>query len=182
VEPLIKGTYQKFNSNTGFQANGFAEMAALSHFSYHFTKGKAFLCDLQGGCYSDCYVLTDPVIMSSCRKYGTTDLGQDGIDNFFFYHRCTSCCDSSWARSPNPRPLYRVCEGTSMSFGGQVRYGSRSNDHNPAARYTQQQSSPLYGIEEDQGQLDRRNPFEFPFFIVYLMLWLALMSLFVLSY
>mmetsp|Transcript_29081 Transcript_29081/g.56195 ORF Transcript_29081/g.56195 Transcript_29081/m.56195 type:complete len:569 (-) Transcript_29081:168-1874(-) len=124
VEPMIKGIYKKFNSNTGFQASGYDLMAALSHFSYHFTRGSALLCDLQGGCYHDCYVLTDPVIMSPSQKYGATDLGQDGIDNFFFYHQCSSYCDSTWSRSHTARPLFQVCEGTSMACGGEVQYGS----------------------------------------------------------
>jgi len=124
IEPMIKGIYQKFNSNTGFQASGHDQMAALSHFSYHLTRRKALLCDLQGGCQHDCYVLTDPVIMSPSKQYGATDLGQDGIDNFFYYHRCSSYCDSAWSCSPTARPLFQVCEGTSMSFGGQLQYGS----------------------------------------------------------
>lgn len=39
-------------------------MQALSHFSYHQSGRQYLFCDLQGGHYEDCYVLTDPVIMS----------------------------------------------------------------------------------------------------------------------
>ncbi|CAK9008810.1 unnamed protein product, partial [Durusdinium trenchii] len=35
VEPLIKGEYFKFNSNTGHAEPDSATMQALSHFSYH---------------------------------------------------------------------------------------------------------------------------------------------------
>ena len=74
VEPKIEGEFVKFNSNTGY-TNGADVMQALSHFSYHHTNGQEVLCDLQGGRYDTCYVLTDPVIMSRTGTYGTTDLG-----------------------------------------------------------------------------------------------------------
>mmetsp|Transcript_37900 Transcript_37900/g.80533 ORF Transcript_37900/g.80533 Transcript_37900/m.80533 type:complete len:456 (+) Transcript_37900:106-1473(+) len=125
VEPLIHGTYQRFNSNTGFQIEGCDLMAALSHFSYHFTQGQAVLCDLQGGRYDDCYVLTDPVILSPSRKYGVTDLGQMGIDHFFSQHRCTSCCKESWRRPATARHIFEVREGSSMIANGLIHYGSK---------------------------------------------------------
>ena len=49
VEPLIEGTYAKFNSNSGWVNEGYNMMQALSHFSYHVTEGRYLLCDLQGG-------------------------------------------------------------------------------------------------------------------------------------
>lgn len=52
VEPFIVG-FQKFNSNTGWTPSttdvwGEA-MQALSHFSFHNSRGQFLLCDLQGG-------------------------------------------------------------------------------------------------------------------------------------
>lgn len=48
--------------------------------------GMFLLCDLQGGHYQDEYVLTDPVVMSSnnSKRFGATDLGSEGINNFAF--------------------------------------------------------------------------------------------------
>jgi Alpha-kinase family len=83
---MLEGEFLKFNSNSGY-TNGADFMQALSHFSYHHSNGQ-FLCDLQGGHYEDVYVLTDPVIMSSgdTKTFGATDLGEEGIGNFFAHH------------------------------------------------------------------------------------------------
>ncbi|KAI1421947.1 kinase-like domain-containing protein [Xylaria sp. FL1777] len=91
VEPMIEN-FEKFNSNSGWAdtSNGAwgQAMQALSHFSCHNPGGQLLLCDLQGGYYSDGYILSDPVIMSQTQKYGPTDLGPDGIRSFFQRHRC----------------------------------------------------------------------------------------------
>ena len=119
VEPLLEGGFLKFNSNSGY-VNGADFMQALSHFSYHCTRGKYLLCDLQGGHYESCYVLTDPVIMSMDNEkyYGSTDLGSEGINNFFAYHKCTRFCHRYWLQLKNPRPSSRIpcLQSTSMSL------------------------------------------------------------------
>lgn len=51
-EPMIDN-YEKFNSNSGWAKPGSDSMQALSHFSYHLTKGTLLLCDVQGGRYQD---------------------------------------------------------------------------------------------------------------------------------
>lgn len=97
VEPFIHG-YQKWNSNSGWADNGNgldtpAMLQALSHFSFHESGGKYVLCDLQGGLYENGdVILTDPVILSMTRSYGVTDLGLDGIRNFFYRHQCNKWC------------------------------------------------------------------------------------------
>mmetsp|Transcript_71767 Transcript_71767/g.126697 ORF Transcript_71767/g.126697 Transcript_71767/m.126697 type:complete len:255 (-) Transcript_71767:314-1078(-) len=48
VEPLIEGRYAKFNSNSGWINDGYQMMQALSHFSFHHSRGRYLLCDLQG--------------------------------------------------------------------------------------------------------------------------------------
>ncbi|RYP79084.1 hypothetical protein DL771_000062 [Monosporascus sp. 5C6A] len=101
VEPIIKN-FEKFNSNTGWADNtggAWSEaMQALSHFSYHTSGGQFLLCDLQGGVYSDGYILSDPVIMSQARNCGPADLGPDGIRSFFQRHRCGKFCKKDWTR------------------------------------------------------------------------------------
>ncbi len=75
VEPFIEH-WEKWNSNTGW-ALGDDEwsdiMQALSHFSFHTTKGQLVLCDLQGGIFEDDAVISDPVILSRKRMYGSVD-------------------------------------------------------------------------------------------------------------
>eukprot|EP00892_Ulva_mutabilis_P004116 jgi/Ulvmu1/2076/UM123_0008.1 len=93
VEPFIDN-FSKFNSNTGWvpgcdgaHAIWVEAMQALSHFSYHASGCKYLLCDLQGAVRRNKIILTDPVILSADQRYGPTDLGQQGIEQFFFHHR-----------------------------------------------------------------------------------------------
>ena len=134
VEPLIEGEFIKFNSNSG-HSNGDKLMGALSHFSYHHTAGEELLCDLQGGRYEDCYVLTDPVMMSLDRKYGPTDLGERGVSNFFAHHRCSELCHPSWRKFLLPAATIAVREGSTMEPVDQVAQLQR------AVRPTQQQAA-----------------------------------------
>lgn len=99
VEPFIQGVYKKFNSNTGWVSDSSLLTEALTHFSYHFTRGKYLLCDLQGSMDRDHFLLTDPVIHSLTDEYGATDGGKAGMDAFFSRHRCNSYCSASWGRS-----------------------------------------------------------------------------------
>jgi len=94
-EPFIEN-FQKFNSNSGAVDLTATVAQALSHFTYHASDGKELLCDLQGGKVGDSYVLSDVVMMSMSKKYGNTDLGATGIENWLHSHRCTQFCSSSW--------------------------------------------------------------------------------------
>lgn len=118
-EPFIDN-YQKFNSNTGWSDDRSPwprVMQALSHYSYHSSSGKLLLCDIQGGIYSNGVVLTDPVIMSTARVYGPTDLGPTGISSFFSYHKCNEYCRSSWIMPRNHRgAVYKPTAGTTMEL------------------------------------------------------------------
>ena len=69
VEPYIEGTYQKFNSNSGWSADAHPVMSALSHFSWHYSEGKFLVCDLQGSCDAGHYLLTDPVVLSTSQEF-----------------------------------------------------------------------------------------------------------------
>lgn len=119
VEPWINGFF-KINSNTGWTTDEDDDqvdmLQALSHYSYHVSSGQFVLCDLQGGCYRDGIILTDPVIMSRDGRFGATDLGPDGISTFFYYHTCTDYCDDRWTQPRNQRPVYRQTSHTTMSF------------------------------------------------------------------
>ena len=76
----------------GFTNDSFLRMQALSHWSHHTSDGKLLLCDLQGGRRDGHYILTDPVICSEDQKFGATDLGPKGIENFFAHHVCNKFC------------------------------------------------------------------------------------------
>lgn len=117
MEPMITN-FEKFNSNTGwtpFETNPWVEvMQALSHFSYHTSNRRVLLCDLQGGVYSDGFVITDPVIMSMDQNYGPTDLGPEGISCFFSRHVCNDYCQSNWLEPLEQQPYFRCQAGTTM--------------------------------------------------------------------
>lgn len=118
VEPFIKG-FVKWNSNSGWSDEYTAwarVMQSLSHFSYHCTQGQFLLCDLQGGIYDKGAVLTDPVIMSRTRAYGVTDLGAEGMSNFFSGHRCNEYCSRSWIHPAGSRRSINPIKGTTMKY------------------------------------------------------------------
>ncbi|CAK9084224.1 unnamed protein product [Durusdinium trenchii] len=105
TEPFI-ANFDNFNSNSGWQ--GVSEwskaLQSLSHFSYHYSHGDVVLCDLQGAIEDTAVVLTDPVLNSRDKRYGPTDLGQKGIENFFHHHTCGNWCDAAWSK---PRATYK---------------------------------------------------------------------------
>lgn len=122
-EPFIEN-YQKFNSNTGWADDSLPwprVMQALSHYTYHTSNGQSLLCDLQGGVYSNGVVLTDPVVMSTTRAYGPTDLGSNGISTFFAHHKCNEYCRAEWKRPRNQTPYYSRTAGTTMEHNVPTR-------------------------------------------------------------
>ncbi len=131
IEPLIKD-FIKFTSNNGMiirhggkgsSAQQWA-MEAFSHFTYHRSGGSLIVCDLQGRYKKDRYTpnksrfeLTDLAICSRARSFGPTDLGEKGIESFFFSHQCNEYCHANgkrWASPRNPRKWFEHSTGTSM--------------------------------------------------------------------
>ncbi|XP_046460948.1 serine/threonine-protein kinase/endoribonuclease IRE1-like isoform X2 [Daphnia pulex] len=68
----------------------------------------------EGGVIENGAVITDPIIMSSTREYGPTDLGDEGISNFFAYHTCNIFCDSKWIIPHNNKTYFEKWKGSSM--------------------------------------------------------------------
>mmetsp|Transcript_51517 Transcript_51517/g.95299 ORF Transcript_51517/g.95299 Transcript_51517/m.95299 type:complete len:319 (-) Transcript_51517:29-985(-) len=114
VEPMIEGQYYTFNSNTGYVAEGYEIMQALSHFSYHLSDGEMLLCDLQGGMEQNAFILTDPVILSRKAIFGPTDLGSKGIRNFMARHVCTRFCRPFWKKPVNAKACFPASRGTTF--------------------------------------------------------------------
>uniref|UniRef100_A0A7S3V8N3 Alpha-type protein kinase domain-containing protein n=1 Tax=Chaetoceros debilis TaxID=122233 RepID=A0A7S3V8N3_9STRA len=92
-----------FDKDSIFVSNN--EVAqAFSHFSYIHSGRKRLICDLQGVMkkQSKLFCFTDPAIHyhnareeegSNLTKYGRTDRGQKGIQNFFDSHTCNGLCN-----------------------------------------------------------------------------------------
>ena len=117
VEPMIQN-FEKFNSNSGWTPNQMTPwidvMQALSHYSYHSSQRNALICDLQGGCYKDGFIITDPVVMSPTKEYGPTDLGAEGISTFFARHKCNKFCNSQWITPVDKKVYFDNTKCTSM--------------------------------------------------------------------
>jgi hypothetical protein len=114
-EPFIEN-FQKFNSNSGAADVTATVAQALSHYSYHTSDGTELLCDLQGGKIGNSYVLSDVVMMSTSKKYGNTDLGPTGIENWLHHHRCTQFCSSSWKKWSGARLLIQPAFSTTLTL------------------------------------------------------------------
>ena len=84
-------------------------------FSYHVTERELLLCDLQGGMYKNQLVLSNPVILSPGREYGVTDLGLNGIINFFHQHTCNKYCRSGWMRPAKTEAHFAPVPHTTMA-------------------------------------------------------------------
>ena len=92
-EDYIPGDFQKWCNNYGYIDNGSLSLPAFMHWSWYLTDGELMVADLQGVRKDDCYLLTDPAIMSLSGGYGATDTGVEGMVMFFLNHTCNSYCD-----------------------------------------------------------------------------------------
>mmetsp|Transcript_29420 Transcript_29420/g.62625 ORF Transcript_29420/g.62625 Transcript_29420/m.62625 type:complete len:389 (+) Transcript_29420:80-1246(+) len=115
VEPFLGRQFMKFNSNSGWsESSRHPLMQALSHYSYHVSDGAYLVCDLQGVAKDDHYILTDPVVLSKDKEFGTTDGGVPAMEQFFAHHRCGPYCRPHWKRIRNPVQRYAVRSGTTF--------------------------------------------------------------------
>lgn len=113
LEAKVAGKYEKFNSNSGW-SGGFNLPDAFSHWTWVESGGALLVCDLQGqrGCPGAhrmagntdkyWYMFTDPAVCSQSKRYGITDLGQKGIQNWFLKHKCNTMCESLGLNEKRP--------------------------------------------------------------------------------
>lgn len=91
IEPFIPGTYEKFNSNGGWE--GFDDlMKTFCHWTWHVSGQKYMVCDLQGVKSWRKFTLTDPAIHSVNQEFGSTDLGEYGMIQVLGNHQCNELC------------------------------------------------------------------------------------------
>mmetsp|Transcript_158349 Transcript_158349/g.288771 ORF Transcript_158349/g.288771 Transcript_158349/m.288771 type:complete len:349 (+) Transcript_158349:67-1113(+) len=143
VEPHI-ANFIKFNSNTGKADNAYEVIQALSHFSYHHSRGEMCLCDLQGGYSNHEYTLSDVVILSRAKKFGGTDLGLQGIENFFHHHRCNRFCNASWIKCLYTKQHFVPTMTTTMSIPQPRPVATPSVRFQPLPSVFQRRSGPKY--------------------------------------
>ena len=115
LEQEIKGTFRKFNSNSGWTC-GDPVTDVFSHWSWVKTQSMV-VCDLQGvrgepgePTYGGAreryyYLITDPAINSSDKRFGVSDMGMAGIHTFFYKHVCGDLCRSLKLHLDRPKGL-----------------------------------------------------------------------------
>ncbi|KAH9586492.1 MHCK/EF2 kinase [Trypanosoma melophagium] len=91
VEPQLDGNFTKYNNNSGYVPNEVRwTPQAFSHFTYHASKKKLMIVDIQG--VNDIY--TDPQILTfDCKGYGRGNLGREGMRLFIRSHKCNGVCE-----------------------------------------------------------------------------------------
>lgn len=120
---------------------------AFSHFTYLASDRTFLVCDLQGvknmQTKPPVFELTDPAIhyskMTGRNDYGRTDRGQQGIDDFFHTHKCSSLCHfllKKWIENPLEKEVidYKEVSNT-ISLNDQIpstilKRGDTNNDSN----------------------------------------------------
>ena len=132
VEDYIPGTFKKWCNNYGYisaEAESVAiAMPAFMHWSWVHSGGELMIADLQGVCSGNHYTLTDPVILSSNREYGVTDMGIEGMAMFFMHHKCNALCQRY--RKPTifdfmgkiPQHMLSACLQMLQQVGGTTSY------------------------------------------------------------
>ena len=138
VEPLIR-YFEKFTSNIGWIGDtddgDVRVMEAFSHFSYHQSGGQLLVCDLQGrykynrfNRSKSRFELTDPAICSRRRSYGLTDMGEKGIDMFFYNHTCNEYCEDHWQRPRHVRAWFTATSSGTSMMSSQMSHKLRLNN------------------------------------------------------
>eukprot|EP01084_Bolivina_argentea_P140363 246776_1 len=108
VEQFIEGEYHKYTNNWDWvnQQVDRNTPSAFSHFTYHASKKKILICDLQG--VADLY--TDPQMHTYNGKgCGKGNMGKRGIDKFLSSHKCNAIC--TYLKLP-PTNLASQLQGT----------------------------------------------------------------------
>jgi len=139
LEREIFGEFRKFNSNNGWTSKtGSAIPSAFSHWTW--ATQRKLVCDLQG--YQGkppgpkylgsryYYLFTDPAIMSAERRYGVTDLGTQGIENWFSVHECNEICRALKITGNRPAARRTLPVESSSSYRETGNsYGPRATSH-----------------------------------------------------
>ncbi|XP_045192616.1 myosin heavy chain kinase B-like isoform X2 [Mercenaria mercenaria] len=129
IEPYLYGTFEKFNSNGGFEDETAAVLNAFSHWTWTASGHKFLVCDLQGVQNGRKYVLTDPCIHSVDGRYGMTDLGVVGMEKVLSNHACNALCHKLGLENP----LSGIDLGTRRSRATQYIFQLSDTDHFRAA-------------------------------------------------
>ena len=93
----MEGEFFKWCNNYGYVSNEARGvdciLPAFMHWTWVQNQGQEMIADIQGvRIPGGGYKLTDPAIMSTTNKYGSTDTGVEGMAMFFLIHKCSNHC------------------------------------------------------------------------------------------
>ena len=92
--PDYETKFTKWNNSNGFlnKEEFSPTLDAFTHWTYATTKGNLMVVDLQGVEQEKEYTLTDPSIHCKKPKYGSTNCGEVGMQQFLQTHKCDNVC------------------------------------------------------------------------------------------
>lgn len=96
IELYLRGKFEDFEYGWVPRADLIVP-EAFSHFTWCRSEGNLLVSNLQGVKTSCAFRFTGPVIHSADKKFGTSDLGFEGIKGFFKLHTCNEVC-RQWPR------------------------------------------------------------------------------------
>ncbi|KAJ3439342.1 kinase [Anaeramoeba flamelloides] len=93
AEPYMKGNYIRYTDNSDLifdhRLPNSKILESFVHFTYHYTKKKLIVCDIQGiG-----LLLTD-LLLATLNPTSNLDFGQKAIQNFLNGHQCNKVCEN----------------------------------------------------------------------------------------
>jgi PBP1b-binding outer membrane lipoprotein LpoB len=99
IEGVLEGDFVKWCNNGKYHKGAddpafSATLEAFPHWTYQATKGYLMVTDIQGiPTHTGDFILTDPAIHCVAEeRFGSTNIGQTGMNNFFVDHKCTPIC------------------------------------------------------------------------------------------
>ena len=126
VEPFINGYFVKFIDNNGWinEDEFHSTLHTFAHWTWVYTKGNILICDIQGVTANNTFLLTDPALHHKDDMkfmYSETNLGEDGIVQFFKTHQCNKLCQGLNLPKHRDQSLPNTLKGTTINPNVQRR-------------------------------------------------------------
>ncbi|KAK3085310.1 hypothetical protein FSP39_001341 [Pinctada imbricata] len=152
IEKRIDGKFTTFVDKFGrCIQNCPAILQAFCHFTYHESKGKLVVTNIQGSLQNGKFVLSSPVIHSAATTYGPEDNGSVGIQTFFAHHKCNQIC------SGYLRPDHAVQQVTPCTYPIQVKHHFADDDDSTFSSFCSEPPPPYTFNESDKVKLLGEN-------------------------
>ena len=115
LEERIEGEFTTFIDRFGVVSNNCPSiLQSFCHFTYHESKGRQLVTNIQGAFSNGKFILSSPIIHSTQTNRGPDDNGSTGIHSFFSRHKCNDIC-SKFIAPEIPIPSAPFLSSTSMA-------------------------------------------------------------------